>query len=496
MTDPFTRDGRLSASALSRLGAEAAGARRHVAGGAAQAYTAPGGMVLVPSPAAPVAWVQVTSATSQAVGMAGSRSVTDGGTSKGSTTLTSATANFTAADVGAAVGGPGIPAGTTLSNVTDASHAVLSQAATAGGANVSVTIGPQVQGYAGVPDDWDSATGGFDAEADAVWFRPVNGEKPVGGSIYQCRYLDTAVDGKAIWAAASFAVAAPQGYVTASSPVSVTPTTINLSTGGTAQGWAGTYSGGSCWLVAELNGNAPPVAGWVYQARWNGQWDTANKPLFEVAFDQPAGITLDPTGAYIAASWGGLVSAGTQTVAGNKSFTGTVTTRGNLTVGYRLVTSDTGFADATINGEAVAFEVVAVGDASGYSPSGLARYTLRSAGGVEFGGLSGASYNSSEVAGYQGSLEVEANPFGGPPDSQMVILARRNLDGSILGVGDQSICFDSSYIYVSMAGAMTQCATATDPVGTMFANGLAVNVNGQAVLNAGMGINDYGSFYT
>lgn len=57
------------------------------------------------------------------------------------TTVTSANANFTAADVGRIVAATGIPVGTTIASVTDEATIVLSAAATATGSGVSLTIG-------------------------------------------------------------------------------------------------------------------------------------------------------------------------------------------------------------------------------------------------------------------------------------------------------------------------------------------------------------------
>lgn len=67
------------------------------------------------------------------------RTVADGATAT-STALTSATAGFTAADVGAGVSGAGIPFGTTIASVTNATTVVLSAATTANASGVSVTI--------------------------------------------------------------------------------------------------------------------------------------------------------------------------------------------------------------------------------------------------------------------------------------------------------------------------------------------------------------------
>lgn len=68
------------------------------------------------------------------------RTITDGVTTNASTTLTSATANFTSNDVGASVTGSGIPALTTIASRTNSTTVVLSAAATATATGVSVTI--------------------------------------------------------------------------------------------------------------------------------------------------------------------------------------------------------------------------------------------------------------------------------------------------------------------------------------------------------------------
>lgn len=69
----------------------------------------------------------------------GLRVVTDAGTAT-STALTSVTAAFVAADVGASVTGAGIAGGTTISSVTNGTTVVLSAATTATATNVTVTI--------------------------------------------------------------------------------------------------------------------------------------------------------------------------------------------------------------------------------------------------------------------------------------------------------------------------------------------------------------------
>lgn len=79
-------------------------------------------------------------------GPAGSRTVADGVTAT-NTALTSATAAFTAGDVGAAVSGTGIAAGTTIASVTNATTVVLSAATTATATGVSITVLDSLSGF-------------------------------------------------------------------------------------------------------------------------------------------------------------------------------------------------------------------------------------------------------------------------------------------------------------------------------------------------------------
>ncbi|WP_189113603.1 IPT/TIG domain-containing protein [Pilimelia terevasa] len=74
------------------------------------------------------------------------RTVADGATTNASTTLTSATAAFTSADVGMSLSvasNTQVPAGTTIVSVTNPTTVVLSAAATATATGVSTTIGPR-----------------------------------------------------------------------------------------------------------------------------------------------------------------------------------------------------------------------------------------------------------------------------------------------------------------------------------------------------------------
>lgn len=107
------------------------------------------------------------------------RTVTDGATTSASPNLTSATAVFTSADVGAAVTGTGIPTSTTILSVTNATTAVMSANATATGASLSVVITDvsSVQGYQTVKVGAIGAPNGVSLE---VWSKRILGNFQVG----------------------------------------------------------------------------------------------------------------------------------------------------------------------------------------------------------------------------------------------------------------------------------------------------------------------------
>jgi hypothetical protein len=72
----------------------------------------------------------------------GPRAVTDGATTNTDATVTSATAAFTAADVGRGITGAGVPAATTILSVTNATTIEMSANATATATGVTLTIVP------------------------------------------------------------------------------------------------------------------------------------------------------------------------------------------------------------------------------------------------------------------------------------------------------------------------------------------------------------------
>lgn len=75
------------------------------------------------------------------IGTLASRSVADGVTTNLSPIVTSATAAFTGADIGAVVSGAGIPAGSYIISLNSATSANLSQNATATASSLTFTIG-------------------------------------------------------------------------------------------------------------------------------------------------------------------------------------------------------------------------------------------------------------------------------------------------------------------------------------------------------------------
>jgi hypothetical protein len=100
---------------------------------------------------------------SQAATLTRPIAVADGVTTSGSTTVTSATANFsTACDKDKAISGTGIPTGAYISLVTNATTVVLSAKATATATGVSLTESPGVSVVIGLP------TPTAPANADAV----------------------------------------------------------------------------------------------------------------------------------------------------------------------------------------------------------------------------------------------------------------------------------------------------------------------------------------
>lgn len=89
--------------------------------------------------------------------LANRRTVSDGVLNT-TTTVTSATAVFTSADVGKAISGTGIPVGTTISSITNATTVVLSAAATATASGVALVIGGPITPTAGHNMQFRAAT--------------------------------------------------------------------------------------------------------------------------------------------------------------------------------------------------------------------------------------------------------------------------------------------------------------------------------------------------
>jgi len=97
---------------------------------------------------------------SQAATLTRPFAVSDGVTTSGSTTVTSATAGFsTACDAHKFITGAGIPAGAFISSVTNATTIVLSAKATATATGVSLTESPGVTAVIGLPSPTAPASG-------------------------------------------------------------------------------------------------------------------------------------------------------------------------------------------------------------------------------------------------------------------------------------------------------------------------------------------------
>jgi hypothetical protein len=97
------------------------------------------------SPWSATASVTLSSTPTAAVNApTGARSVDDGATTSGSTTVMSATINFTSDDIGMPISGAGIPTGATIVTVTDSATVTISAAATATATGVTITVDDQV----------------------------------------------------------------------------------------------------------------------------------------------------------------------------------------------------------------------------------------------------------------------------------------------------------------------------------------------------------------
>lgn len=74
-------------------------------------------------------------------GSKGTRSVSDGVTTNSSTTVTSSTGAFTAADIGKIIAGTNIPTGATIVGINSSTSVTISSAATGTGSSITLTIG-------------------------------------------------------------------------------------------------------------------------------------------------------------------------------------------------------------------------------------------------------------------------------------------------------------------------------------------------------------------
>lgn len=155
------------------------------------------------------------------------RTVTDGVTNS-TTAVTSATAAFTQADVGDAISGAGIPAGTVIVQVTSATAATLSQAATATATGVTFTIT--------VPADPDANP---DGSNDVVYVATANSTVVLGVAMHD---------------------ALPFGSILGANPILAVPINDRLTIGAHGE-FLVTYAANATVgqaLVAAANGQVTP----------------------------------------------------------------------------------------------------------------------------------------------------------------------------------------------------------------------------------------------
>jgi hypothetical protein len=141
------------------------------------------------------------------------KTFTDAIITAGSVTLTSATANFTAGDVGSHIAGTAIPAGTTIATYTNSGSITLSNKATATASGATVTIGIARTFADAVTTSASptltSATGAFTARD--VGLRIAGNGIPIGATI-QAYVNATTITLSANATATATAVTATIGY--------------------------------------------------------------------------------------------------------------------------------------------------------------------------------------------------------------------------------------------------------------------------------------------
>ncbi len=359
-----------------------------------------------------------------------------------------------------------------------------------------------VSGYLGRLESWSGTVtlGPLWTIGGTVWFYPVNNELPEAGFRYQCRLLGSDKYGMGIWGSAFSD--ANLAFVRLNS-IPDTPPVVTLPSGATVNAYAGTFSGGDCWLLADIDGHftvspypgsggvwQPPLGGWTYQARLTGI-DAGGVPIFSIASWHDANLINSGGGAVTA--YAGLVNVGNQTFLGSKGIAGSLTV-GGWWFGGSYGTGGNATVWGTVYANGPPDPVAAIG------------YTVVSAGAVHVGD----GFDAPGSTAGAGTITTIANSTGNAATGVLVDTAffQFSLDAggtgsATFGIGTEDFYFNGLAppnvgqpgIYIGASGALTECATGTDPVGNVFVSGLCAVIGGTEGTGTITTFVDDGSFW-
>ncbi|MEO7570866.1 MAG: hypothetical protein ABIX10_00360 [Acidimicrobiales bacterium] len=219
--------------------------------------------------------------TSFKIDNANARSREDVATTSGSTTITSATANFTAADVGLSVGGTNIAGNVTIASVTNTTTAVLSSAAIATGAAQTVTFGSSLlTSTTRQANDAGITSATVINSAAAKWTTADIGLKVTGPGIPADTFIVSVIGANATTTGGMTITPAPQTIVIGDPSATAPNSTDQAGLQGVQLDLSPSLVAGSEDCAAEN------VEGFATVARWNNPGSFTGSALFNT---QPAG---------------------------------------------------------------------------------------------------------------------------------------------------------------------------------------------------------------
>lgn len=343
------------------------------------------------------AWLQATN--QKTTSYLGGRRPLDMATATGSTILTSQSANFTSADVGKSIAGPGILDPTTVLSVQSATSCTLSAPVTEGTTNSFFYLGftAKLGTYFGNLIQQDPQTGVISTTSTVRLFC-LNDSVPVNDFYYRGWKLTVDADGIAVWTIAldqrpPVLLQLPEIIYETGSLLPTTITSQNIS----LSAWGCTYISGlsssspaPAWCLfpgaTPTNPGELPASGATYLGLYYGDEDVTGTPIYRVSHHAPLypiqmpastpgylleaknGLYLDastitfgpPTPASPAAPNNGYISPGIKIT--NPSFTGLQINYGGI---YTAATGTDGLGNIFISGLNVAVGGVPNGTGGG-----------------------------------------------------------------------------------------------------------------------------------